>query len=44
MVYLVVNATLLVVLALTWRGFFWPVFPMLGWGSGCRSTRVRIPL
>jgi hypothetical protein len=33
-VYAVVNAVLIAVWALTWTGFFWPIFPMLGWGIG----------
>jgi len=33
-VYLLVNAGLVLIWALTWRGFFWPVFPVFGWGIG----------
>ena len=33
-VYLVINAGLVLIWALTWRGFFWPLFPMFGWGIG----------
>lgn len=33
--YVMVNVTLIVIWALTMPdGFFWPVFPMLGWGIG----------
>jgi hypothetical protein len=33
-VYVVVNAMIIVIWAVTGRHFFWPVFPMLGWGVG----------
>src|SRR5688572_30019578 len=33
-VYVAVNALLIVVWALGDRGFFWPVFPLVGWGIG----------
>ena len=33
-VYLVVNATLLVVWAFTGAGFFWPIFVIAFWGIG----------
>lgn len=32
--YVTINAALVVIWALTSRAFFWPVFPMLGWGIG----------
>lgn len=32
--YLVVNAAIVVVWVMTGSGFFWPVFPILGWGIG----------
>ena len=34
MIYLAVNAFLVVVWAFTGAGFFWPVFPIVGWGIG----------
>jgi cytochrome b561 len=34
LVYVLVNATIVVVWAMTSAGFFWPIFPMLGWGIG----------
>jgi hypothetical protein len=34
MVYLVINGGLVLLWALTGQGFFWPVFPILGWGIG----------
>ena len=35
LVYTLVNATIVVVWAMTSDGgFFWPIFPMLGWGIG----------
>jgi hypothetical protein len=32
--YLLVNATLVVIWFMTGAHFFWPVFPILGWGIG----------
>ena len=32
--YLVVNAMLVGLWAVTGSGFFWPIFPILGWGVG----------
>ena len=32
--YLLVNTSLVVIWALTSHGFFWPAFPMVGWGIG----------
>ncbi|MEJ7583731.1 MAG: DUF1707 domain-containing protein [Acidimicrobiales bacterium] len=32
--YLIVNAFLVVVWAVTGFGYFWPVWPILGWGLG----------
>jgi len=34
LVYLLVNAGLVMVWAFTGQGFFWPVFPMVFWGIG----------
>ncbi len=33
-VYVAVNILLVVIWALTWTGFPWFVFPLLGWGIG----------
>ena len=33
-IYLLVNAMLIVIWAVTGAGFFWPVFPLVGWGIG----------
>jgi hypothetical protein len=33
-VYLAVNALLVLIWALTSAGYFWPAWPMLGWGIG----------
>lgn len=33
-VYLAVNALLVVIWALSGAGFFWPIWPILGWGIG----------
>ncbi|HSL68042.1 MAG TPA: 2TM domain-containing protein [Actinomycetota bacterium] len=32
--YVLVNAFLVVIWAVTGSGFFWPIFPVLGWGIG----------
>jgi 2TM domain len=32
--YLVVNAFLIAIWSVTGAGFFWPVFPLFGWGIG----------
>jgi hypothetical protein len=32
--YLLVNGALVVIWAMAGAGFFWPVFPILGWGVG----------
>ena len=32
--YLLVNGFLLAIWAFTGAGFFWPVFPLFGWGIG----------
>lgn len=34
LVYVLVNSMLVVIWAVTSHGFFWPVFPILGWGIG----------
>ena len=33
-VYVLVNAMLVVIWAVTGADFFWPIFPILGWGIG----------
>jgi hypothetical protein len=32
--FFVVNGVIVAIWALTGSGFFWPIFPMLGWGIG----------
>lgn len=34
LIYVLVNAFLVTVWAMTGAGIFWPVFPMVGWGIG----------
>jgi hypothetical protein len=34
LIYLMVNAFLVVIWAMTNPGFFWPIFPIAGWGIG----------
>jgi hypothetical protein len=33
-IYVAVNSVLVVIWAVTGAGFFWPIFPILGWGVG----------
>jgi uncharacterized ion transporter superfamily protein YfcC len=33
-IYVAVNAFLVVIWAVTGAGYFWPIFPILGWGIG----------
>ena len=33
-IYIAVNAFLVAIWAVTGAGFFWPIFPILGWGIG----------
>ena len=32
--YLVINIVFVVIWALTGQGFFWPVYPLVGWAAG----------
>lgn len=34
LIYTMVNSFLVVIWFVTGHGFFWPVFPMVGWGIG----------
>ena len=34
LVYVMVNTFIVVIWAVTSAGFFWPIFPMVGWGIG----------
>ena len=34
LIYIAVNAFLVVIWAVTSGGYFWPIFPILGWGIG----------
>lgn len=33
-VYVLVNALLVIIWAVSGAGYFWPVFPLVGWGIG----------
>jgi hypothetical protein len=37
-IYLAVNTMLVVIWAVTGAGFFWPIFPILGWGVGVAAN------
>jgi hypothetical protein len=41
-IYLAVNALLVVVWAVTWTDYFWPVWPMLGWGIGVVAHALTV--
>ena len=41
-VYLAVNAVLVLIWALVSDGFFWPVWPMLGWGIGVAAHAASV--
>ena len=34
MVYVLVNALLIIIWGVTGRGYFWPIWPIAGWGIG----------
>jgi hypothetical protein len=36
--YVLVNTMLVVIWAVTGSGFFWPIFPILGWGIGVAAN------
>lgn len=38
-VYLSVNALLVVIWLMTGRGYFWPIWPIAGWGIGLAAHR-----
>jgi hypothetical protein len=40
--YVLVNAFLVAIWALTGAGFFWPVFPILGWGIGVAFNALDV--
>jgi len=37
-IYIAVNAMLVVIWAIVGGGFFWPIFPILGWGVGVAAN------
>jgi hypothetical protein len=41
-VYVAVNALLVAIWAVTGAGFFWPVFPILGWGIGLAANAWEV--
>ena len=38
LIYVLVNTFLIAIWAMSGAGFFWPVFPLVGWGSGLLRT------
>ena len=41
-VYLAVNALLVAIWAITSAGYFWPIWPMLGWGIGVAAHAAGV--
>ena len=41
-IYLAVNALLVSIWAITSAAYFWPVWPMLGWGIGVAAHAVNV--
>lgn len=41
-VYLAVNALLVLIWAMSSATYFWPVWPMLGWGIGVAAHAVSV--
>jgi hypothetical protein len=41
-IYVAVNAFLVVIWAVTGSGFFWPIFPILGWGIGVAANAYDV--
>lgn len=37
-IYVAVNVVLVVIWAIVGAGFFWPIFPILGWGIGVAAN------
>lgn len=42
LMYVLVNALLVVIWAVTAAGFFWPIFPILGWGIGLAANAYDV--
>ena len=40
--YVAVNAALVAIWALTFTGYFWPIWPMLGWGIGVVAHGITV--
>lgn len=38
LIYVLVNAFLVVIWSMSGTGFFWPVFPIFGWGIGVAAN------
>ena len=41
-VYLAVNALLVIIWAMTSAAYFWPVWPILGWGIGVVANGLAV--
>jgi 2TM domain len=42
--YVVMNVIFVVIWALTGEGFFWPIFPLIGWGIGLSAQHFNVVL
>jgi hypothetical protein len=41
-IYVAVNVVLVAIWAVTGGGFFWPIFPILGWGVGVAANAYDV--
>jgi hypothetical protein len=41
-VYVAVNLLLVVINLVTWPGYFWAAWPLLGWGIGVAAHALRV--
>ncbi len=42
--YVVMNVIFVVIWVLTGGGFFWPIFPLIGWGIGLSAQHFNVVL
>lgn len=42
LIYMAVNTTLVVIWAVSGAGYFWPIWPILGWGIGLALTTWNV--
>lgn len=42
--YVVINVIFMMIWVATGRGFFWPIFPLIGWGIGLSAQHFNVVL